>query len=182
MIITVSSTPGGGASTAAKTIAKKLGLKYYSAGDFMRRIADKKGLSLQTANKLAEKTEEIDREIDEETKKLAKKDNFVIDSVLAFHFIPKSIKIFLKIDDNEAAERILNDVMKGKRKEESEIKTKKDALKSIRNRIESEDKRYKKYYGVDFLDEKNYDFVLDTTGNTVKETGDEVMDFIKDKL
>ena len=182
MIITVSSTPGGGASTAAKEIARRVGLKYYSAGDFMRALAKKKGISLSELSKIAEKNKKIDKKIDAETKKLAKKDNFVLDSVLAFHFIPKSIKIFLKIDENEAAERVLNDVLKGKRKEESEIKTKKDALKSIRNRIESEDKRYKKYYGVDFLDEKNYDFVLDTSGNSIKETATEVMDFIKDKL
>ncbi|OYT32879.1 cytidylate kinase [Candidatus Woesearchaeota archaeon] len=183
MIITISGTPGSGKSTVAKGIAERLGYEHFSAGDFMRKLAEEKNTSLQELMKKAEKNKTIDKMIDEQTKKLAKeKDDFVIDSRLAFHFIPESIKIFLKTDELVAAKRILRDIMRNKRKTESEIKTLKDAENLIKKRLESEKKRYKKYYGLDYLDEENYDFVLDTTGLVPEEAIDKVMNFIINKI
>ena len=46
MIITISGKPGSGKSTVAKEAAKKLKLKYYCIGDFQRKIARKKSISL----------------------------------------------------------------------------------------------------------------------------------------
>ena len=54
MIITVSGTPGSGKSTIAKALAKNFRLKYFSSGDLMRNLAEKKGISLAELNKLAE--------------------------------------------------------------------------------------------------------------------------------
>ncbi len=170
MIITISGTPGSGKSTLAKGLSKTLKIKHYSIGDLMKSLARKRGISLLKFSKLAETDKSIDKQLDDELLKLAKKKNFVIDTRTGFFFIPDSIKIFLKCKTKVAAGRILKDVLKKKRKTESEIKTLRDAIKLVKKRTKSERKRYKKYYGIDFLKKKNYNIILDTTKLTKKET------------
>ncbi len=179
MIIAISGTAGSGKSTVAKAIAKELKLKHYSAGDFMREMASERGISLIEIGKLAEKDPSVDREVDERNKLLAGKDDFVIDSRLAFHFIPNSIKIFLKVDPKVAAKRIFRDIQAQKRAVEKGFGSEKEVLDGIIKRQQSEVKRYQKYYGIDYLDESNYDFVLDTTNLTVEQSIKKVLDFVK---
>jgi CMP/dCMP kinase len=177
MIITISGTPGSGKSTAGKTLAAKLGFKHYSAGDFMREIAAKKGVTLNELGKLAEKDHSIDEELDKRTAKLGKdQDDFVMDSRLAYHFIPGSFKVFLEVSDTEAAKRIFGDsqVKKQGRVVEKENTTFEATLKSISERKVSEQVRYKNYYNLDPYDRSQYDLVIDTT----KTAADHVVDLI----
>ena len=179
MIVTISGTPGSGKSTVAKAIAKDLGLKHYSAGDFMREMAESRGISLMELTKQAGKDTSIDKEIDDRTRHLALKDNFVIDSRLAFHFIPKAVKIFLKADPKVAAQRTWKDICAQKRHTENQLKSEKEVYDAIVKRQQSEIERFKKYYGVDFLDSKNYDLVLDTTSLSIEQCVQKVLDFVK---
>lgn len=184
MIITISGTPGSGKSTVAKAVAKALRLTHYSAGDFMRAMAADRNISLAELSKEAEKSDKIDKEIDRRTLELAKReDNFIIDSRLAFHFIPKSlksIKLFLICNVKEAARRIYIDIVSNKRGTEKET-SQKEVEKAIGQRIKSEVKRYKKYYGVDYLDESNYDLVVDTTSISPAEVVQKVIEFVQSK-
>lgn len=184
MIVTISGTPGSGKSTVAKAIAKALKLKHYSAGDFMRAMATDRNISLAELSKEAEKSDAIDKEIDKRTLELAKReDNFIIDSRLAFHFIPKAVKstkIFLTCNVKEAARRIYIDIVSNKRGTEREA-SQKEVEKAIGQRIKSEVKRYKKYYGVDYLDESNYDLVVDTTSISPAEVVGKVIEFVQSK-
>ena len=107
MIITIAGKPGSGKTTIAKMLAERLGYKYYSCGLFMRNLAEKKGTSLNAFIKMAEMDPSIDKEIDEWQTQLGKKENnFILDSRLGFHFIPKSFKIFLDVDLDVSAERL----------------------------------------------------------------------------
>jgi predicted cytidylate kinase len=179
MIITISGTPGSGKSTVAKAIARELNLKHYSAGDFMREIAESRGISLMDLTKLAGKDPSIDVEIENRTKHLALKDNFVIDARIAFHFIPKAIKIFLKTDPKVAALRIWKDIASQKRHTEQQFKSEKEVYDGIIERRRIEIERYKKWYNIDFSDLNNYDFVLDTTNLTIEDSIQKVLDFVK---
>lgn len=179
MIITISGTPGSGKSTVAKAIAKELNLQHYSAGDFMREMAESQGISLMELTRQAGKDVSIDKEIDDRTKHLALKDDFVIDSRLAFHFIPKAVKIFLKADLTVAAQRTWKDITSQKRHTEQQLKSEKEVYDSIVKRQQSEIKRFKDYYGVDFLNAKNYNLVLDTTNLTIEESIKKVLEFVR---
>ena len=110
----------------------------------MRRIAKKRGVSLMELSKMAENDPSIDRELDEMTKRLADKDNLVIDSRLAFHFLPNSVKIFLDVDEKESAKRVFNDL----RPEERENTSLKKTLENLRKRKLSEIRRYRNYYNI----------------------------------
>lgn len=178
MRITISGKPGSGKSTIAKAIAKKLSYRHYSVGDFMRQIAEEKGMTVLELSKLAEKSTDIDKQLDEKQIRLNKEDNFVIDSRLGFHFIPGSIKIFLDIGDEEAAKRIFRQ----NRKEEKENKTLKETLDNIKKRGKSEILRYKKYYKLDCYDKKHYDFIIDTTKMNAGEVVEAVMGFLRKNM
>ncbi|MAG08405.1 cytidylate kinase [Candidatus Woesearchaeota archaeon] len=172
MIITISGKPGSGKSSVAKLIAKKLKLKHYSIGDFMREIAEKKGISLLELGKIAEKERWVDEELDKRQIELGKsEDNFVIDSRLGFHFIPNSVKVFLEVDLKTAAERIFN----CRRKEEKENLTLNKTMENVKRRIKSERLRYKKYYSLDCYDKKQYDIIVGTTGMPAEKVSEEVI-------
>jgi len=175
MKITISGLPGSGKTTVTKLLAKKLKLKHYSIGNLMRKIAKKKNINELELNKIAEKQKDIDKKLDDFQKKLANKDNFVLDSRIGFYFIPDSIKIFLKVNLKQGAKRIFKD----KRKEES-YKTIKQTLKAIKRRMKSETIRYKKHYGIkNFRSKKNYDLVIDTTNLKPDEVVNKIIRFIK---
>jgi predicted cytidylate kinase len=175
MIITISGKAGSGKSTVAKQLAEKLNLKHYSIGDLMRQLAKDKNISLAKLGKLAEKDETIDKELDDKQIELRNKDNFVIDGRLTAFFIPTAdIKVFLNCDDKVRSERIL----KGGRKDESS-KDINEVIKKIKEREESERKRYEKYYNVDFYDEKLYNLIVDTTHIDVDEVVRQIIDLSK---
>ena len=178
MRITISGKAGSGKSTVAKLLSEKLKLRHYSIGDLMRVMAKEKGMSLLELNKLAEKDKSIDFELDEKLKELGRaKDNFVVDGRLTAFFIPNAeARVFLDADDKVRAQRILKD-----RRQQEKSKNLKEAMGKIKKREESEKKRYKKYYKVDYLDKKLYNFVVDTTKFNPNQVVDKIMGFVKQK-
>jgi len=175
MIITLSGCPGSGKSTVADFLAKRLNLKRYSGGDFMRELATRKGVSLLELSRKAEKSFEVDKEIDKMYRRLQKEDNFVIDSRLGFMFLPNSIKIFLSVNPKTGAKRIFGQ----KRRIERENTTLTKTLENIRRREKSERLRYKKYYGINIDDLSNYDIIIDTSNMNKREVNNSVFKAIK---
>jgi len=185
VIVAISGLPGSGKSTLAKNLAKALGLKHYSAGGLLRQIAKERGLGLIQLHEAMEHDKAIDEELDRRTAKLAEKeDDFVIDGRVAWHFIPQSVKIFVKVDLKVAAERVFADTQAGKeeRGSESENISVEHTVENMKQRIEMNKVRYKKLYGIDYLDEKNYDLVLDTSKCPADETLEKALAFVKQKI
>jgi len=178
MRVTISGKAGAGKSTVAKLLAERLNLRHYSIGDLMRAMAAEKGTTLLELNKLAEKDKSIDLELDNKLKELGKtKNDFVVDGRLTAFFIPQAhVRIFLETDDKIRAERI----MKDKREYESSGNLR-EVVANIKKREESEKKRYEKYYGVNYLDKKLYNFVIDTTNLTPNQVVENVVKFVKEK-
>ncbi len=173
MIITISGDAGSGKSTVAELVARRLKFRHYSVGDFMRQIAKKRKLTLLQVSRLAEKDTSIDEELDDMQEELGRtEEHFVLDSRLGWHFIPKSFKVFLKVDAKEAARRIFSD---SKRKGVEENMTIAATAENIRKRKASELKRYKEYYKVNPYEEKNYSLVIDTTELAPEETAEMII-------
>ena len=93
-IITITGTLGSGKSSTADRVAAKLGFKRFSSGDFMRKLAVEMGISLNDLSIKAQTDPDIDIKIDEEVKKAGDDEKIVIDSRLAFHWIPESFKVY----------------------------------------------------------------------------------------
>ena len=177
MQITISGNLGSGKSTIAKLLAKKYDLKHYSVGDFMRQLAKNREISLLELSKIAEEDKSVDEELDNMTKNLRKQDDFVIDSRLAFHFLPESLKIFLKVTYDVAAQRIFKD----NRDREKENISLEQTKQNIITRTESEKKRYQEYYGLDYTNEQNYDLVIDTSDKDTGEIINIIVEYIENK-
>jgi cytidylate kinase len=175
-IVTVSGRPGSGKSTVAKALAARLGLDHVSSGDFMRQMAAERGVTVLELSRQAEATDLIDREIDDRTARLGRgRDGFVMDSRLAWHFIPGSVKVFLDVSPDVAAQRIFGDG----RAQESENVDLDATIASTAARAASESKRYRDYYGIDYLDATNYDLVVDTSALSVEEVVDEILAYLR---
>ncbi len=176
MIIALSGKGASGKSTVAKLLAEKLHMRHYSIGDLMRELAETRGVSILQLNRLAETDSSIDKWLDKRQEELGRQDNFIIDSRLAFRFIPDSIKIFLDIDDSVAARRIF---IAPPRRGEKRYKTITEARKFLIDRRKSEIKRLRKYYNLNPYDKKHYGFVVDTTSLSPEQVCNKIIIFLK---
>jgi predicted cytidylate kinase len=178
MIITISGLPGSGKSTVGKLLAKRLGYKFYSMGDLRGEIAMKMGITIDELNEIGRREFWTDEKIDKRIRHLGEtEDNFVIDGWTASHFIPHSFKVFLDVDAKIGAERIFKD----QRPDERKTKSVEEVMKMLKNRVAETDKRYKKYYSLDFRDKRHYDLVIDTTRLKPDEVVSKILKAVKIK-
>ena len=175
--ITITGEPGCGKTTVAKLLAEELGLNYVSTGAIQREIADKRGLTTLELNRRAEDDKSIDDQIDAHTRKLAQsRQDVVVDSRLAWHFLPESLKIFLVCPTEVAAKRVFAE---GRNKEQ--YPSKDLAIASLTQRYESEIARFRKYYGATLSNLRNFDLVIDTTVASPEVIAKEICAFIRSK-
>jgi len=178
-IITIAGSLGSGKSSTAKRVAEILGYTHYSTGDFMRSIADKRGVSLGDLNIIGEIDTSIDKELDDRNIEIGNMENVVLDSRLGFHFIPNAFKVFLDLDPETASERILKDKENNpnRSKEASgSFDTKESILEKTSNRLSSERKRYRDLYGIeDHTSPDNFDIVISTKELSLEEVSKKVV-------
>lgn len=184
MIISVSGAPGSGKSTFARRLAEVLDWPRYYIGGIRREQAAKRGLSLAEYNKLGETDPATDREVDDYQRELGlTEDNFVIEGRTSWFFIPQSLKIYLDVNEDEGARRIFSDLQhNSKRNEDNDLKSVEAVKESTKRRLESDNLRYKQYYGIEAYNPSNYDFYFDTTGISPDEVFLRVYEFIKARL
>jgi cytidylate kinase len=176
-IITVAGRPGSGKSTASKSVASRLGYDHFSSGDFYRALGKERGMTISQITKAAEKDKNLDYTVDERQRGIYRsQENFVIDARLAWHWMPDSFKVFLDLDLETAAHRIIRN-MDAKRHEHEHIPSEpKEYAALLQKRLDSEAKRYKHYYSVDPYDKANYDLVIDTGANGPEEVAEQIVD------
>ncbi len=167
-ILTIGGLPGSGKSSTAKGVAHLLGYEHFSSGDLFRKMAAERGLSVEGINFAAEKQKEIDLEVDELLEKIGReKNNLVIDSRTAFHWIPDSFKVFLDLDLKIAAERTFVHIQQEGRESQAGSSVE-EILENTLRRTESECKRYRRLYNIDFTDKSQFDLVVDTDKNDLQ--------------
>ena len=150
---------GSGKSTVSDILIKRLGAEYYSTGKIVRSIAEKRGMSVTELNIYMETHPEIDHEIDDGLRALSSVDKqLIIDSRMAWHFTAGTFKVYLSLDIETSAFRIMNANRQGEHAGSLE-----ETIVMTRARRESEKKRYMTQYGVDIKDLTNYDLIVDTS-------------------
>ncbi|EKD46426.1 MAG: hypothetical protein ACD_67C00239G0003 [uncultured bacterium] len=182
LIISFNGQEGSGKSTIAKMVAEKLGFPRYYMGQMFRDMAAEKGMDLPEFRKICDVDPDFDKKVDDRVIKLSQEqDKFVIESRTAWHFIPNSIKIYLKVDSAVAAERIFKAISQDKNRinEDKTLDTVENIQKSILRRRKEDSERYFTLYNIRQDDEKNYDFIIDTTNLPIEKVFSEVMNFIE---
>lgn len=158
MRITIAGDIGSGKTTIARAIADRLGVEALSTGGIQRKLAAARGITTLELNLLAENDPSIDRQIDDFLRGLPTDGPLVVESRMAWHFVPNTIRIFLYILLSEAASRILH-----ARRGDENYGNLDEAMEFIAQRRKSEIKRFQKYYGVNIDSLRNYHVVVDTT-------------------
>lgn len=155
--ISIAGDIGSGKSTIAKAVAARIGVEPLSTGGIQRQLAAARRINTLELNRLAEVDPSIDQEIDDYLRALPD-GPLVVESRMAWHFVPGTCRVFLYILPAAAAARILG----ASRSDESYLHVE-EAIARLRERRDSEILRFKKYYGVDISDLRNYDLIIDTT-------------------
>ncbi|MBK8557522.1 MAG: AAA family ATPase [Lewinellaceae bacterium] len=108
--ITLTGDLGSGKSATSRILCEKTGYQYLSTGNIQRQLAAEMGLDTLEMNRRADVDPSIDEKIDSIFISLNDNENgYVVDSRMAWHFMPSSFKVYLKVDIRVAAERILTD-------------------------------------------------------------------------
>ena len=183
MIISLAWRQGSGKTTVGKLLAEKLWFQRFSTGDFMREMAMEKGMTLMELNTFSETDGgKIDFILDDRQRVLwEEKDDFIIDARLAWHFIPRSFKVYLTVDDQIGASRIIQDSTNPLRHSTDVHSSLTEAIETTKARRESETKRYLSLYQVDNHDFSHYDLVIDTTNTPPNEVTDKILSALKEK-
>jgi len=170
MKITLCGLAGTGTSTLAKILAESLGCERTSSGDMFRQLAQSKGITLAELEALSEKDPKFDNELDEAIAQYGQSHvDCVIDSRLAWHFVPDSLKVKLDCDYHVRISRVA----------ERDNISFEQAEKETREREESIADRYLRYYNIsDFLADDNFDLIINTTQINPEEAKEIIINYI----
>jgi cytidylate kinase len=100
-------------------------------------------------------------------------------------FYTTIIKIYLDVNENIGAERVFSHLKNDKnnnRNEDVNLNSIEAVKESMAKRLESDKKRYKKYFGIDVYDKNNYDYYLDTSCFDIQEVFDQVLKAVYKQL
>ncbi len=157
--ITLTGDLGSGKSTVSRILCEHTGFEYISTGQVQRQLARELGLDTLEMNRLADTDPSIDKRIDGIFVALGHDPKgCVIDSRMAWFFLPDSFKVFLKTDVHVAVQRILYDP----ERDSEHYFSPEEAAQKILARKESENARFLAKYGADCSDLNNFDLVIDT--------------------
>ena len=171
-IISLTGDLGSGKSTVSAILCETLSYQYVYTGQIQRKIAERYGMTTTELNTYSETHPEIDTEIDSTFKALNNSENLIVDSRLAWFFIPSSFKVFLKANLDVSITRISGD----KQRINENYASHQEAAKGIVARKESEVKRYQQFYGVNCLDLGNYDLIVDTSNISPQEVANIILE------
>lgn len=171
MIITITGKPCSGKSTIAKIIVKDHNFKRIGVGDMFKEEAKRQGLTVEELNRKCMNDFSLDRLLDSQTAELGKKfegQKYIFDSRLAWYFVPKSFKVFVNLNDDEMAKRLIN------REGLKDYPSFEEAKRAVLSRENLENERYKKIYGIDNTDLTKFDFVIDSFDKSPQTLADEI--------
>lgn len=173
--IAISGELGSGKSVVAAALSEALGgVEVLSTGAIHRAIAAARGESALETNIAAESDEEIDRRIDGELVRRAEQDETIVfDSRMAWHFVPRALKVHLVVDPAVGAARMLG-------RDATDVErygTVEEATAQAEERHASEQRRFLSKYDVDIDRLRNYDLVVDTTEAAITEVAEWIRAF-----
>jgi CMP/dCMP kinase len=170
-VVAIGGPPGSGKSTAGRRVATALGLEYRSAGDVFRAEANARGMDLETFGRYAEGHPEVDRTLDATMQSLARPGRLLdgrIQAALCRRGNRPVYSIVVTADEEERARRVA----------ERDHQTLPEALRQIRERTESERRRYQQMYQID-AEREPADLTVDSTRAPAVEVADRIVGFLR---
>lgn len=165
MRIAISGKSGCGNTTVCTLLAEKLG--YPIVNFTFRQMAEERKMDFWDFCALAEKDDNIDRELDSRMVKMAMEtENSILGSRLAiWNMKDADLKVYLVASDEERVRRILK----------REGGTFEERLAQTKSRDSKDSARYKRIYGIDNSDFSLADIVIDTENKTPEQIVDIIL-------
>lgn len=171
--ITLTGELGSGKSAVSRILCERTGFDYISTGQVQRQLAQALGLDTLEMNRRADTDPSIDQRIDSIFIELGKDPSgYILDSRMAWFFLPDSFKVFLHTDVEVAVQRILNDPDRNS----EQYRDTEEAVQKIVARKASENARFLEKYGADCANLDNFDLVIDTAQRSQKVVADLIFD------
>jgi cytidylate kinase len=170
-LVTIGGPPGSGKTTAARSVARALGLEFHSAGQIFRAEAQRRGMDLGEFSKQAEQDPEVDRALDDRMLGLARPGRLLegrITGALCRRRGISSIYVVVTATEEVRAARIA----------ERDGLPRAAALRAMRVREQSERTRYLSYYGID-LDRESPDLTIDSSERSPDEVTTAIVEFVR---
>ena len=162
---------GSGKTTVGEILSQKYNLKKISIGQILREMAQAQGMTVAEFNTYMETHPEYDNLVDDKLKSYETiSGNFLFDSRMAWHFVPSGYSVYMKVDVETAALRIMNAQRENEKYPNVQV-----AVDKLTERRKSELLRYNSLYGVNIADMNNYDLVVDTSGKTPEEVAEVII-------
>ncbi len=177
--ITITGDLGSGKSAVSRILCERTGFQYISTGRIQRQLAQELGIDTLEMNRRADTDPGIDERIDGIFVDLGNNpDSYVVDSRMAWFFLPASFKVYLKADINVAVDRILGDPNRNS----EQYQDREEAIRKITARKQSENERFLHKYGADCTDLNNFNLVVDTTNRTPEDVAALIIKGLEIKL
>ena len=176
--ITITGDLGSGKSAVSVLLCAETGYEYVSTGQIQRQLAQEMGIDTLEMNRRADTDPTIDERIDGIFVDLGKDPNgYVVDSRMAWFFLPESFKVYLQANVHIAAARILSDPTRNS----EQYTSLEEAVEKISARKQSENARFLKKYGADSTNLNNFDLVIDTAQRSPEQVADLILEVMKMK-
>ncbi len=160
-VVAISGQPGCGSTTAGKLLAEKLGLKFFSLGNYTKKIALEVSNEPEETKRTSEfwhsekgSSAEHNNKMDIMQKEMAATGDIVMDAKLAIHMLRgfADFSVWLKADFDVRARRVAN-------RDSISIK---EAEAVLREKEKLERDNFRRIYGFDYFDqEQEADIVID---------------------
>lgn len=168
-VITLTGVPGSGTTTIAKLLSFKLELRLVFIGETFRELASEYKMSLTEFGEHVKNNPKIDYELDTRQIEYARTGNIILEGRLSGWMAMKNnidaFRILLTADLNTRINRIMG----------RENKSYEMVKQEIIAREASEVKRYKKLYGINYLEPSYYDLIIDTSDLSPEQIVDEII-------
>jgi len=174
LVIAISGLPGTGSTSVAKELAKRLGLKYFSPGEYFKSQSKGKESirALEVWRSEIGKKKGFHEEIDKSQIKKAKAGGIVICGKLSIHKLRDiaDFKFWIESPLDVRAERAAH----------RDKIPKENAIKLLRDRERIEREEWKRLYGIDYFTQKGLaDLIVDTSNKSLEASVNEILDFIR---
>jgi cytidylate kinase len=175
--ITITGDLGSGKSAVSRILCERTGFEYISTGRVQRQLAQELGIDTLEMNRRADTDPSIDERIDGIFVELGKDPNgYIIDSRMAWFFLPNSFKIYLQTDVEVAVQRIMSDP---NRVDSEQYQTPEEAAQKILARKASENARFLTKYGADCANLDNFDLVINTANRTQAQVAEVIFEVLE---
>lgn len=150
----------------------------HSSGEFFRKMAKERDMSLEEFGELAENKIEIDKKVDDRMINTAKP-GMVLEARLTGHLMNRSEKSAYKVWIEASLDTRVTRIAERENYSTEKIE---DLKEKVRKREASERKRYKKYYDIDINETSFYDLVISSEDNNPEEIVEAIMEGVKNEI